>query len=59
MPVLPPVLIILAVIALVLNIVFSHFIPAFDTNPRSRAFIALLLIILILIFWFVLPIHIG
>lgn len=56
---MPSVLVILAVIALVLYIVFNYFVPALETTPKGRALLAFLIIVLILIFWFVLPIHVG
>jgi len=56
---MPPVLVILGVIALLLYILFNYFVPAFETTPKGRAFLALAVIILILIFWFVLPIRVG
>lgn len=56
---LPPVLVVLAVVALVLYIVFNYFVPAMETTPKGRALLALLLIILVLVFWFVLPIRVG
>lgn len=56
---MPPVLILLAVIALVLHIVFTYWVPAFPTTPAGRAILSVIIIVLILIFWFVLPIHVG
>ena len=58
---IPPVLVILAVIALVLHILFNYILwPAPDTWPRyHRPYVAITVIILILIFWFVLPIRVG
>ncbi len=58
---MPPVLIVLAVIALVLHILFNYLLyPAPDTWPRyHRPWVATFVIVLILIFWFVLPVHIG
>lgn len=56
---MPAVLVVLAVIALILHIVFNYFVSAMETTPKGRALLALLIIVLILIFWFVLPIHVG
>ena len=59
---LPPVLIILAVIALVLHILFNYLLvppPATSWPYYHRPLITILVIVMILIFWFVLPIHVG
>ena len=57
---LPTVLIVLAVMALVLHIVFNYWVPAgWPATPQGRAVLAAIIVILILIFWFVLPIRVG
>ena len=56
---MPPVLVVLAVIALVLWIIFNYFVPSVETTPKGRALLALLIIVLVLIFWFVLPLRVG
>ena len=56
---LPPVLIVLAVIALVLYLVFEYFIPQPYAGWPWKPVIALVLIVLVLIFWFVLPLRVG
>lgn len=57
---LAPVLVVLLVIALVLHIVFGYFIPpGTNMSGTGRFILAILIVVLILIFWFVLPIRIG
>lgn len=58
---MPIVLVLLAVIALVLYILFGYLIPpgAPPLTPTGRCILAWLVVILVLIFWFVLPIRIG
>ncbi len=57
---LPPVLILLAVIALVLYIVWTFFLnPAPEGWIRMKALISALIVVLILIFWYVLPVRVG
>jgi hypothetical protein len=57
---MPPVLILLAVIALVLHILFTYLLPPSNPpNATARWVIAVIVIILILLFLFVLPIRIG
>ncbi len=57
---MPLVLVLLAVIALVLYIVFTHLLPpGIPTTPNGRCLVAWIIVVLILIFWFVLPIRIG
>lgn len=58
---MPPILIVLAVIALVLHILFGYLLPPPGVNMTTtgRFLTALLVIILILLFWFVLPLRIG
>ena len=58
---LPVSLIILAVIALVLHILFGYLIPPPVTEqPRYfKCLVALGVIVLILILWFVLPVRVG
>ncbi len=57
---MPPVLIVLAVIALVLYIVWEYFLnPAPEGWVKFKPVISLLIVVLILIFWFVLPVRVG
>lgn len=58
---LPLSLILLSIIALVLHILFGYLLPPFvEPNAyRNRAFTAAFVIVLVLIFWFLLPIRIG
>ena len=58
---LPVSLIILAVIALVLHILFGYLIPpggAFS-QPVQRSFVAVVVIVIVLLLWFVLPVRVG
>jgi len=60
---MPPVLQILAVIALVLYILFGYLIPSppagVERSRYFRAAVSGLVIVLILILWFVLPVRVG
>jgi hypothetical protein len=57
---LPVALVLLAIMALALHILFSYFIPPL-TEPAypKRAVIAALVVIVVLLLWFVLPVHVG
>jgi hypothetical protein len=60
---MPAALYILAIIALVLHILFGYVIPP-DTNspprgPYFRCVISILVILIVLILWYLLPVHIG
>jgi hypothetical protein len=60
---MPVSLILLAIIALTLHILFAYFIGPLSSpehpTPAARAMIAALVIVLILLLWFVLPLRIG
>ena len=61
---MPVSLLILATIALVLHILFVYYLnpTAPATPPRSRYFtpiIATIVIVVVLLLWFVLPVHVG
>jgi hypothetical protein len=59
---MPVSLILLAIIALVLHILFGYLIPEPTSPPRNRYFRpgwSAVVIVLILLFWFVLPIKVG
>jgi len=59
---MPVSLQILGVIALVLYILFGYLIPEPTTPPRGpyfRCVVTAMVIILILLFWFVLPLRVG
>jgi hypothetical protein len=57
---MPAVLVLLAVIALVLWIVFGFLIPPnANITATGRFLLAVVIIVLVLIFWYVLPIRIG
>jgi hypothetical protein len=58
---LPVSLILLAVIALVLHILFGYLIPnpATPAGPYFRPVVATIVIVLVLLFWFVLPLRVG
>jgi|HubBroStandDraft_5_1064220.scaffolds.fasta_scaffold361300_1 hypothetical protein len=58
---LPVSLILLAIIALVLHILFGYYLDS-PPNPPNRYFrpvVATLVIVVVLILWFVLPLHVG
>jgi hypothetical protein len=57
---LPVALVLLAIIALALYILFGYFIPPL-TEPvyPKRAGIAIVVVIIVLLLWFVLPVHVG
>ena len=59
---MPVSLILLAIIALVLYILFGYLIPDAGTPPRGpyfRCVVTVIVIILVLLFWFVLPLRVG
>ncbi len=59
---MPESLIVLAVIWLVLSIVFQYLLPGPpwpSPNPYSRSMLAAFIVVLVLIFWYVLPFTIG
>ncbi len=59
---MPIALVLLAVIALVLYILFGYLLPPIPNpplTPTGRCVLAWIVVILVLIFWFVLPIRIG
>ena len=55
---IPISLIILAVMALVLHLIFGYLLPKPPEQP-TRALLAGAICVLILIIWFVLPVRIG
>jgi len=57
---MPPILVLLAIIALVLYIVFDYLMPPISSGPAYwRSLLAFIIVILILLFWYVIPIHVG
>ena len=59
---LPVSLILLSIIALVLHILFGYLIPNPPAVPVSRWFrpgVAIVVIILVLLLWYVLPLRVG
>lgn len=57
---MPAALIVLAVIALVLYILFTYLIPPGSViTPTGRCILAWVVVIMVLIFWFVLPLRVG
>jgi len=59
---MPESLIVLAVIALVLYIIFTYLLPGPpwpSPNPYSRTMLAGFIIVLVLILWYVLPVTVG
>ena len=59
---LPVSLILLSIIALVLHLLFGYLIPSPPVNPPNRDFrsgVAVVVIILVLLLWYVLPLHVG
>ena len=59
---LPVSLILLSIIALVLHLLFGYLIPNPPIAPPSRWFrpaVAIVVIILVLLLWYVLPLHVG
>jgi hypothetical protein len=59
---LPVSLILLSIIALVLHLLFGYLIPNPPVEPPSRWFrpgVAIVVIILVLLLWYVLPLRVG
>jgi hypothetical protein len=59
---MPDVLLLLAVIALVLYILFGYVLPPWSAPPAPtywRSGAAVLVIIIVLLMWYVLPVHVG
>ena len=59
---LPVSLILLSIIALVLHLLFGYLIPSPPDPPVSRWFrpgVAIVVIILVLLLWYVLPLRVG
>ena len=56
---LPVSLILLAIIALVLHILFQYLLCPVPLSVLARAGVAAIVILLVLFFWYVLPVHVG
>jgi hypothetical protein len=59
---LPVSLILLGIIALVLHLLFGYLIPSPPVEPPSRWYrpgVAIVVIIVVLLLWYVLPLRIG
>lgn len=59
---MPTSLVLLAVIALVLHILFTYLIPN-PSNPQQgpwfRTILSIIVIVVILLLWYVLPVRVG
>jgi hypothetical protein len=59
---MPVALVLLAIIALVLYILFGYLLPSFASPPAPagwRTMVTIVVILVVLILWYVIPVHIG